>query len=1224
MFMFIVFSNFLYSQNGNIALTWDKEVGCQSYSYNEEIGANFCKPQPKIITVSPTPAEPDSIIGNTQVCAGIPLIYSVGSPQFGFLYEWQVVSSTTGATAGVFYGGNYGNSVTLAFMPSFSSYIVKVRSKQIDAPYCSSEYTILNVNKIIPNVTIVGENSICASTSATYFTNYTEADEYIWSINPSVAGSITQNPSNPTQITVLWNNYAGPGIPQVKLRVRKCTTFFAAPSVNINLLFTPEITLSAPTTVCKGEAFTVSINATPSITSIDHIDWDFGDGTITTVYPTSSSFLTSPSHSYNLTIASNTDYDISAVIYGANGCIYPATAIHTITVLPTIQADISPAVGLYFCDEGDIVAQFDVNIQEGIGNATLIEWYHNGTLISLATNSTQINPISFGEYYALVYNDNLCVTQTNSVFIITLGCDDACTINPAMPPITSIPLDCNSFTASVPNIPTPLPDDIHWSVSGGGTITFQDDLNCQFNFTAPGNHILFYEANYHEGEKTCLNASKKSIIIPYKADMKYLVSCTETSNIYQVNLLNHSVIFAGYDVENYSYFYNGSWHNNGTNPNTTINLPPGIHNVGIKISRAGFLPCEYFTTIDLPNYPTANFTYVSSTCPNQAILFTALDTDPGNTYLWNFGDGSQNFQQNPTKEYENSSNFPISVNVTLTVTNRVGCSTTYSPPGEIDINVFGVNMQGTFETNPSNATVCEGSSVILTYTPSSSSQIPISYEWFREDELVATTTIPSYAVTESGGYWLQGVNVNGCKKSILGSIVVTIVPTPQAIIRGTTSVCVNTNFKLDGTVGGSSTYSWTLDGNPISNASDIYTSISTPGTYVFGLEIKTLNGSGGYCSSSTMHTLTVLDFPSVPTIEITNVQCNPYRVTLTATTSESGSFSWSNGISDPTVANGSQTFSSGGPIRVRFTNEAGCSVTADYKVPKHPSFYSWVFPKGCYEFCNQDFDDRYLIGPLQLMPSWAWLIDASIVNHGENSEVENLTVNHPGDYQLSLGNGLCPEITTAPINISIIPECRKCSVAVETNYVEQIDDSSGFVSYLVKLNITSSYGGGIYATLHNLSGGGSFIPSAVTLSSGPNPFTFIFVAPAGFTSGVLNFYLSIDNFNILCDKAFEIEFPIIDFENKTDQNKQSKTTSFVVAAPNPSSSETTIYYDFVQTENNLQKIAVYDLTGRLIYETPCNSKGIKTIDFSGFPSGIYSIQLLDGNTKVQQTKFIKQ
>ena len=110
----------------------------------------------------------------------------------------------------------------------------------------------------------------------------------------------------------------------------------------------------------------------------------------------------------------------------------------------------------------------------------------------------------------------------------------------------------------------------------------------------------------------------------------------------------------------------------------------------------------------------------------------------------------------------------------------------------------------------------------------------------------------------------------------------------------------------------------------------------------------------------------------------------------------------------------------------------------------------------------------------------------------------------------------------------------------------------------------------------------------------------------------------------MCDKAFEIEFPIIDFENKTDQNKQSKTTSFVVAAPNPTSSETTIYYDFVQTENNLQKIAVYDLTGRLIYETPCNSKGIKTIDFSGFPSGIYSIQLLDGNTKVQQTKFIKQ
>lgn len=1166
------------------------------------ISENSCTPKPLIINVSTKPSAPEGISGPSPACSGTPIIYSVTNPLSNVNYQWSVIGGTI-------QGSTTGNSVTIQFSSLATTFQVNVVAKQKNHPFCESLPFTLNINKLTPVFQIVGEQIVCASTNQTYSTSYLEADNYFWDIIPSSAGSVTSG-NGTNQITVLWNNYNEAIIPQVRLRIRKCNSQFTD-THPIQIIFSPDITITAPTTICRGEAFTATINSMPVLTSIDHIDWDFGDGTTYTVTPDSTgNFALNASHTYLVINPINTEFTISAVIYGANGCVYPATAIHSIQLIPSPKANITPAQTILACLKSQINVTYTVNIQTGFGNTTLIEWYRNGVLIPAATNQVNFSPVDFGTYHTKVYNDFGCSTITNSNLVRKV-CLDECPITAIMPEINGTQTACTNYDASVSFIPSPTPNIIQWNITGGANFIAQNDTSCSINFNNPGYFILYYEAEITQGSETCSFKNSKDIIIPFKADLRYTINC-RTDNTYDINLLYHSVILPGYEVENYKFNIDGVWYDNLTVQNYATTIAPGIHTIGIRISRAGFPSCEYTTTIDLPNYPDGQFSYLSTTCYDNPIQFTVTNPQEGDTYLWSFGDNSTNFQQNPIKVFTNNDFGDDAFNISLTVTNRVGCSTSFSYPGS-EIVVYGVKVDGELESAPLSGIVCQGEPISINYVLNSGTQTPVTYEWYSEDTLITTTTLPSFNPTISGTYWAKVVDTNGCKTIISGKSV-TIIPAPAAVINGPTSACVNSYFNLDGNVCGNATYSWSLNGTIIETIGQITTVQAVAGTYNYQLQVSVPNGSSGFCYNTTSHTIQILEVQEPPTITIdsSSVHCNPFSVSLTAFSSEPGAYNWSNGASGNTI-----TVTNGGPFSVRFTNEAGCTSIAEIDIPKPASFYSWIVPRGCYTLCRDQVIGS-LIGPIIPFSDWQWFSHEIIVDSGTNTTVANLAVNEVGTYQLGLATSLCPLEFTEPFNVSLVNDCKACPVNILVDSVVPIIED-GLLFYTVTLQFQNSLLTPLQGTLNNLSGGGVFVPSVVNLSGGTTTLTFIFIPPFGFVNGELNFYFSSNHDDEPCNVPFSLE--ILNNEKLANRNLKN---NFLIAAPNPAHEFTTFYYNY-DIEVVDQKILITDIAGRTIKEVDCFKKNnaIK-IDCSDFPSGIYLASLMVNGSSVQQTKFVKQ
>ncbi len=74
--------------------------------------------------------------------------------------------------------------------------------------------------------------------------------------------------------------------------------------------------------------------------------------------------------------------------------------------------------------------------------------------------------------------------------------------------------------------------------------------------------------------------------------------------------------------------------------------------------------------------------------------------------------------------------------------------------------------------------------------------------------------------------------------------------------------------------------------------------------------------------------------------------------------------------------------------------------------------------------------------------------------------------------------------------------------------------------------------------------------------------------------------------------------------------------------PNPSINEITILY---KTEKNLE-LTIFDVSGRLVYKQPANFNDVNEVyvNISSFSTGLYFVDLFDGNRKVWTQKLIKR
>ncbi len=134
------------------------------------------------------------------------------------------------------------------------------------------------------------------------------------------------------------------------------------------------------------------------------------------------------------------------------------------------------------------------------------------------------------------------------------------------------------------------------------------------------------------------------------------------------------------------------------------------------------------------------------------------------------------------------------------------------------IHVFANPSPAILSFSP-NDSICAGDSILLTASGIGSDAV----QWYRDTTLLINENGPTYTVLQSGNYWVQLTNSNGCtSNSALQNITVVPLPiTPTFLPSGNVLTCFLTGFNLQ----------WYLNGFPISGATGTTYTITQSGNY---------------------------------------------------------------------------------------------------------------------------------------------------------------------------------------------------------------------------------------------------------------------------------------------------------------------------------------------------------------------------------------------------------
>ncbi|HEY1038074.1 MAG TPA: T9SS type A sorting domain-containing protein, partial [Bacteroidia bacterium] len=192
--------------------------------------------------------------------------------------------------------------------------------------------------------------------------------------------------------------------------------------------------------------------------------------------------------------------------------------------------------------------------------------------------------------------------------------------------------------------------------------------------------------------------------------------------------------------------------------------------------------------------------------------------------------------------------------------------------------------------NNGSLTICAGDSVKLY---NSNSTTTTTYQWMLNGNEVAGATDSVLYVDQAGAYSLFAYNANGCENtsSVINTQAVAL-PVANIMNSGALTYCAGDSVKLsDANHAAGNAYTWTLNGNAISSATDSVYYANQSG--IFGFSVIDANGCKD--SSLTLTTQTV-NYPviSVSASGVTTF-CSGDSVTFTLPQNNNYTYQWING-----------------------------------------------------------------------------------------------------------------------------------------------------------------------------------------------------------------------------------------------------------------------------------------------------------------------------------------
>ncbi len=231
--------------------------------------------------------------------------------------------------------------------------------------------------------------------------------------------------------------------------------------------------------------------------------------------------------------------------------------------------------------------------------------------------------------------------------------------------------------------------------------------------------------------------------------------------------------------------------------------------------------------------PDPKFTVSGSSCTIPIDITYTNTTSPlaGNTYAWNFGNGTNATSAQPSPvNYTSAGAYTVTLKATNTAT---GCSKTYTHT----INIS--NFQADFTTP---TTVCAGSAVQFTDNSSAGANV-----WLWNAGASGTSSLqnPTFVFQTPGTYTvsLSSMNsISGCNATVSKTVQV-IAATKPSFTATDSSGCSPVKINFQNTTGASGTYTWVFgDGQTFNGLTPPAHTYTGNGAYDVSLAITDANG----------------------------------------------------------------------------------------------------------------------------------------------------------------------------------------------------------------------------------------------------------------------------------------------------------------------------------------------------------------------------------------------
>lgn len=584
----------------------------------------------------------------------------------------------------------------------------------------------------------------------------------------------------------------------------------------------------------------------PNAGSIVQWQWNFGDGSTSTVQ--------NPSHQYT-----NTGfYDVTLTVTSSTGCKGTISNGRFVRIVPSVKADFLSAPATT-CQP-----PFNVSFSNQTSGPGLLTYNWD---LGNATTSTQTNPSTI---YAANGTYTVKLTAQSEY-----GCQN--TVQKNITVATTLPTftwagACLGSPVAFQNTSSPSPQSVLWRFPDGTTSTLN---NPSKTFNTPGTYPVKLIGKY----AACTDTTINQVTVNPLPTVNFTAPRTKTCKPdLKVDFQDLSPAATTWKWD----FGDGSPVSTVKNPSHTY-TSTGVFNVTLTITDAG--GCENtimktaFVQVVAPsasigNVPTGGCVPFDFT-PNS----NSAAVDGIVSYNWDFGDGNTSTLASPTNHYASTGNYTVK----LTITTTDGCTSTISVPNAVNVGSH-ANPDFTKDMSP----VCRSSAITFNYT-STPPGIPAFWKFGDGDSSYLPS--PKHKYSDTGSFMVTLItNNNGCLDTISKPNFVTVLP-PVAGFRDSvdcsspnhTTVYFKDTSIVDPTHTNTYTWYWgsTVISSGVDDKSPSYTFPSSPIPARYPIRLVVDDGT---CVDEMIHDVRIIDETPDFTINPQPV-CRNQAVTFTSTNS---------------------------------------------------------------------------------------------------------------------------------------------------------------------------------------------------------------------------------------------------------------------------------------------------------------------------------------------------